>query len=81
MILQVDMEGKRFAWQGVALLPFIEEKRLLASVEDAEKTLTDEETRRNSPLDEVLFITMSNPLSPQVYVLYDKHTHTEVGWL
>lgn len=75
------MEGKRFAWQGIALLPFIDEKRLLSAVEEAETTLTDEESRRNSPLDEVLFITMSNPLSPQVYVLYDKHANTEVSCL
>lgn len=77
-LVQVDMEGKRFAWQGVVLLPFIDEHRLLTTISEAEKTLTPEESRRNSFLDEVLFVTMSNPLSPQVYVLYDKHVETEV---
>jgi len=45
----VDMEGKRNAWEGVNLLPFIDEKRLQAAVEEhcPEEKLTDAEQARN----------------------------------
>jgi 5'-3' exonuclease len=44
---QVDMNGKRFAWQGVALLPFIDEQRLLDATGPIIASLPPEDKRRN----------------------------------
>jgi 5'-3' exoribonuclease 2 len=43
----VDLNGKRFEWQGVALLPFVDEKRLHRTLEHVYSTLTNEEEKRN----------------------------------
>ncbi|CAM6045441.1 unnamed protein product [Sphagnum compactum] len=71
----VDMNGKRFSWQGVAKLPFIEEERLLAEIAKVEWTLSAEENRRNSKLDDLLFISCSHTLAPFVFSFYDRYTH------
>lgn len=42
---KIDLNGKKFAWQGVALLPFVEEKRLFKALEPYYVTLTPEESK------------------------------------
>ena len=58
---KLDVNGKRFAWQGVMLLPFIEEDRLLAAIEDKVSRLNQDEVLRNSPGETFLYSTKEIP--------------------
>ena len=40
---KVDLNGKRYMWQGVALLPFVDETRLLRALKQHYHTLTHDE--------------------------------------
>lgn len=42
---QIDLNGKKFAWQGVALLPFVEEVRLKETLKPFYNRLTEEESK------------------------------------
>lgn len=58
----LDLNGKKFAWQGVILLPFIDEKRLLAAMEKKYPLLTEDERSRNTHGQEVLLLSDQHPL-------------------
>ena len=48
--MKLDINGARYAWMGVNLLPFIDRKRLqaaMAKVDDGEKALNKPEQERN----------------------------------
>lgn len=44
---KIDLNGKKFAWQGVALLPFVDEKRLIKALQPYYKLLTPEEGKKS----------------------------------
>jgi 5'-3' exoribonuclease 2 len=54
---QLDLNGKKFAWQGVAILPFIDEKRLLAAMATKYPELSEDENERNGVGKEVLMFS------------------------
>ncbi|KAL7677816.1 hypothetical protein ACOME3_004049 [Neoechinorhynchus agilis] len=59
---ELDRNGKRFDWQSVVLLPFIEEKRLLKHVVPIERDLlTESEKKRNELGSDKLFFKVDKP--------------------
>ncbi|SPO00485.1 probable 5'-3' exoribonuclease 2 [Cephalotrichum gorgonifer] len=56
-----DLNGKKWAWQGVALLPFIDMPRLLKAVESKYPLLSPEDTERNKVGKVVLILSDAHP--------------------
>ncbi|GBE79391.1 XRN 5'-3' exonuclease N-terminus-domain-containing protein [Sparassis latifolia] len=74
---QIDMNGKRMAWQGVALLPFIDEKRLLEAMSPRYPDMTDAERRRNTLGNNVIYVYEEHSLYPSLEALYGKRKSKE----
>ncbi|KAK4687679.1 5'-3' exoribonuclease 2, partial [Tremellales sp. Uapishka_1] len=74
---EIDMNGKKMAWQGVALLPFIDQFRLLNALKSKESQLSDDEKRRNKWGDNVLFVSDANRLYDQFCELYSLKAATQ----
>jgi 5'-3' exoribonuclease 2 len=75
----IDMNGKRMAWQGVALLPFIDQKRLLDAMAVHYPKLTEDEVRRNTWGNNAVFTSEEHPLYPSLEAMYGKKKKQEVG--
>ncbi|EPS35463.1 hypothetical protein H072_11158 [Dactylellina haptotyla CBS 200.50] len=58
----LDLNGKKFAWQGVAILPFIDEARLLNAMNKIYPKISDAEKARNEMGSELLLFSESHPL-------------------
>jgi len=57
-----DPNGKKMTWQWIALLPFIDVQRLVSAIKAVEDTFTDDEKRRNTMGNDVVFAGKDTPL-------------------
>jgi len=76
---EIDMNGKKMAWQGVAILPFIDQTRLLEAMAIDYPNLSEEETSRNSWGHHVIYASDAHPLYPFYEALYGKRKSQEVS--
>lgn len=67
---KIDMNGENQSWRGIALLPFIDETRLLENVQGVYHQLTPEEVDRNTHKSEVLLVGKAHPLFTKFTKMY-----------
>lgn len=59
----IDMNGKKCVWQGVALLPFVDQVRLKRAIDPLMESLTPDERSRNVHGVDVIFVVCSSSFS------------------
>ncbi|XP_029633751.1 5'-3' exoribonuclease 2 [Octopus sinensis] len=72
---KVDLNGKKYAWQGVALLPFVDEIRLKKALSSVYDDLTGEEKLRNTRGSDRLFVGCKNPIHSYFDSLYEQNQY------
>lgn len=77
----VDMNGKRWPWEAVVLLPFIDSERLIHASRSLVKSeqLTSEERSRNC-VEEGLVYTRKETNSKDLPALQDKNSEASMGY-
>ncbi|CAF0857952.1 unnamed protein product [Brachionus calyciflorus] len=71
---QIDLNGKKASWQGVALLPFVDEDRLKKTLEMYHDKLSEDEKKRNKRDNDRFFVGKHHKL----YELF-KQMYSEAG--
>jgi len=67
----VDLNGKKFEWMGVALLPFLDEARLHRTLAKVYGDLTEDEKRRNGVGEDKLFVGRRNKIYGKLRDVYE----------
>lgn len=68
---KIDLNGKKYNWQGVALLPFVDEKRLWKALAMVYPDLTPAEKKRNTRGNDRLFVHGSNKAHSFFEAIYE----------
>ena len=76
---EIDMNGKKMLWQGVALLPFIDRHRLLEAINPRFELMTEVERERSKLGQDNLFVSEEHPLYDYFSGLYTKRRPQEVS--
>lgn len=63
---ELDLNGAKFLWKAVALLPFIDEHLLLSELRKIEHTFNEEEQERNSRGNEYVFVHARSNVGQQM---------------
>lgn len=74
----LDLNGKKFEWMGVALLPFMDEPRLHSALAKVYPDLTEDEKRRNVVGEDLIFVSRRNKIYPNLRELYDEQEKKEM---